>query len=87
LTVAESATVAPATIDAVNGATVTVVTTAGGGGVEVTVILDVPNFPTHVAVIVAEPAAIPVTTPLALTVAAAGLSVDHVTACPFITLP
>jgi hypothetical protein len=88
LTVAESATVAPTTIDAVEGATVTVVTTGGGGGgAEVTVTLEVPNFPAHVAVIVADPAPTPVTTPLALTVAAAALLVDQTTVCPLITLP
>jgi hypothetical protein len=87
LTVAESATVAPTAIDAVGGATVTVVTTGGGGGAEVRVTLEVPNFPAHVAVIAADPAATPVTTPLELTVAAAGLLVDQVTLCPLITLP
>jgi hypothetical protein len=46
----------------------------------------VPDFPAQVAVIVAEPAATPVTTPFAFTVAAA-LSLDHVTVCPLITLP
>jgi hypothetical protein len=76
--------VAPATIDAELGATVTVVTT---GGIAVTVIADVPVFPELVAVIVAEPAATPVTTPLEFTVAAAALLVVHVTVCPVITLP
>jgi hypothetical protein len=47
----------------------------------------VPDFPAQVAVIVAEPAATPVTTPFAFTVAAAALSLDHVTVCPVITLP
>jgi len=76
--------VAPATIDAEVGATVTVVTT---GATAVTVMLDVPDLPEFVAVIVAEPAATPVTTPLEFTVAAAALFVDHVTVCPDITLP
>jgi hypothetical protein len=49
--------------------------------------LEVPDFPELVAVIVAEPAATPVTTPLELTVAAAALFVAHVTVCPLITLP
>jgi hypothetical protein len=49
--------------------------------------LDVPVFPELVAVIVAEPAATPVTTPLEFTVAAAELLVDQVTVCPVITLP
>jgi hypothetical protein len=48
---------------------------------------DVPDFPALVAVIVAEPAATPETTPLEFTVAAAGLVVDQVTVCPDIGLP
>jgi len=76
LTVACRVVVAPATTDADVGATVTVVTT---GGTAVTVMLVVPDFPELVAVIVAEPAAIPVTTPLEFTVAAAALLVDQVT--------
>jgi hypothetical protein len=51
------------------------------------VIVEVPVLPELVAVIVAEPAATPVTTPLAFTVAAAALLVVHVTVCPVITLP
>jgi deoxyribose-phosphate aldolase len=84
LTVAWRVVVVPATIDTDGGATVTVVTT---GGTAVTVMLDVPVFPELVAVIVAEPAATPVTTPLELTVAAAVLLLDQVTVCPVITLP
>jgi len=53
----------------------TVVTT---GGAAVTVIADVPDFPELVALIVAEPAETPETTPLELTVAEA-LLLDHVT--------
>jgi len=53
----------------------------------VTVIADVPLFPELVAVIVAEPAATPVTTPLEFTVATPVLLLDHVTVCPVITLP
>src|SRR5437899_2345974 len=53
----------------------------------VTVIAAVPLCPSLVAVIVAEPAAIPVTRPLALTTAAAVLSLDHVTARPERVLP
>jgi hypothetical protein len=49
--------------------------------------VDVPAFPELVAVIVAEPAATPVTTPLEFTVAAAPLLVDQVTVCPVIALP
>jgi hypothetical protein len=82
-----SPTVAPTFIEAVGGETVTVVTTGTGGGDAVTVTLDVPDFPAQVAVIVADPAATPVTTPLALTVATAELLVDQVTVCPVITLP
>jgi hypothetical protein len=84
LTVATSVVVAPATTDADVGATVTVVTT---GGTAVTVMLEVPVLPELVAVIVAEPAATPVTTPLEFTVAAAALLVDQVTVCPVMTLP
>ena len=65
----------------------TVVTTGGGGGVDVTVTVALPDFPAHIAVIVAEPAATPVTTPLAFTVAAAVLLLDQLTLCPLITLP
>jgi len=87
LTVACRVVVDPATTDADVGATVTVVTTGAGGGPAVTMIADVPNTPELVAVIVAEPAATPVTTPLEFTVVAAALFVDHVTVCPVIALP
>jgi hypothetical protein len=83
-TVACKVVVVPATIEAEGGATVTVVTT---GATAVTVIADVPDLPPHVAVIVAEPAATPETTPLEFTVAAAALLVDQVTVCPVIALP
>ena len=76
-------TVEPATTEADEGVTVTVVTT---GGAAATVIADVPDFPELVAVIVAEPAEIPETTPLELTVADA-LLLDHATVYPDITLP
>jgi hypothetical protein len=79
--------VAPTLTAAVVGETVTVVTTGGGGGVDVTVIVAVPLTPDEAAAIVAEPAAIPLTTPLELTVAAAALSVDHAIVCPVMTLP
>jgi hypothetical protein len=49
--------------------------------------LDVPDFVELVAVIVAEPAATPETTPFEFTVAAAALFVDHATLCPVMTLP
>jgi hypothetical protein len=84
LTVATSGVVAPATTEADVGATVTVVTT---GGTAVTVIADVPLLPEVVAVIVAEPAATPVTRPLEFTVAAAELLVVQVMVCPAMTLP
>jgi hypothetical protein len=71
----------------VGGVTVTVVTTGAGGGGEVTATLAVPDFPAVVAVIVAEPAATPVTTPFELTVAAAGLLVDQAMLWPVITFP
>src|SRR3954465_12669192 len=74
-------------MEAVDGATVTVVTTGGGGGDAVTAMEAVPDFPAHEAVIVADPAATPVTTPLELTVAAAPLLVDQVILCPLITFP
>jgi len=51
------------------------------------VIAEVPDTPELVAVIVAEPAAMPVTTPVEFTVAAAVLFEDHVTVCPGIALP
>ena len=62
----------------------TVVTT---GATAVTVMADVLDLPELVAVIVAEPAATPETTPLAFTVAAVALLVDQVTVCPVIAFP
>src|SRR5437660_1924055 len=53
-----------------------------GGGAGVTVTAAVPLLPSLVAVIVAEPAATAVTSPLPFTVATAVLSLDHVTARP-----
>ena len=52
-----------------------------------TVTVAVPLLPSLAAAIVAEPAAAPITRPLASTVATAGLVVDHVTARPFSALP
>lgn len=78
LTVADSVTVAPTVIDAVDGDTVTVVTIGGGGGAEVTVILADPLLPDDVAVIVADPADTPVTSPFPFTVAYEPLLVDQV---------
>jgi hypothetical protein len=62
--VAVRGVVAPTATLAVVGATVTVAT---GGGV--TVMVDVPVFPSHVAVMIADPVATPVTTPVEETVA------------------
>jgi hypothetical protein len=76
--------VAPDTTEALAGDTITVVTT---GGAAVTVIVAAPVLPEDVAVIVAEPAATAVTTPLALTVAIEALLVDQVTVCPVIVFP
>jgi hypothetical protein len=59
----------------------------GGGGRAVTVIADVPLRPSLVAVIVAEPPATPVTSPLEETVATTTLDVDHVTTRPVSTFP
>ena len=84
MTVADNETAAPTAIDAVEGDTMIVVAT---GGADATVTLEAPDCPEHVAVIVADPVATPVTAPPALTVALAALLVDHVTLCPLITLP
>jgi hypothetical protein len=70
--------VAPTAIEADGGETVTVATTGGGGAV--TVIVELPDFPDVVAVMLADPPATPVTTPLALTVAVAALFVDQLMA-------
>src|SRR6185369_2786579 len=59
----------------------------GGGGAAVTVTDAVPVLPDDVAVIVAVPAATPVTTPLLFTVAAMALLVVHVIICPVIVAP
>src|SRR5438876_2753121 len=53
----------------------------------VTVMADVPLCPSLVAVIVADPAATPVTSPLPLTVAPAVLPLLHVTTRPDSVLP
>src|SRR3989475_5444046 len=67
---------------AVAGLTVTVAT-----GTFVTVTVAVPLCPSLVAVIVADPAATPVTNPLGLTVAAAALLVAQVTTRPLRAVP
>ncbi len=73
---------APTAIVAVAGLTVTEAT-----GTIVTVITAVPFLPSLVAVIVAEPAATPVTRPLVLTRAIAVLLLAHVTTRPLKILP
>ena len=82
--VAVSCTVAFVKMLAVAGATVTVAT--GTGVAVVTVIVEAPLCPSLVAVIVAEPAATPVTSPLGLTVAAE-LLLDHAMPRPVRMLP
>src|SRR5438876_733281 len=67
------------------GATYTAGPLEGGGAV--TVIAAVPLFPSLVAVIVAAPAATPVTNPLVLTVATVVLLLTHVTVRPVRGVP
>src|SRR5207245_7731970 len=80
--VAVSCNLAPTKMLATAGVTVTVAT-----GAFVTLMTDVPFFPSLVAVIVAEPAATPVTNPLVLTVATAVLLLTHVTVRPVRGVP
>ena len=87
LTIADSATVVPTTTDGVAGVMVTVVTTGVGGGDALTLTLAVPAFPELVAVIVAVPGPIPVTTPTELTIAIPGLLVDHTISWSDMTFP
>jgi len=75
--VAASCTACPADTLADAGLTATDAT-----GTTVMVIADVPLFVSLVAVIVAEPAAAPVTSPLTFTVATPGLLLAHVTVRP-----
>src|SRR5438552_6627287 len=77
LGVAVSCTVWPACTDAEAGVTSTAAT-----GTWVTVMDEVPLFPSLVAVIVAVPGVTPETRPLLLTVATAVLELDHVTVRP-----
>ena len=77
-----SCTVWPACTDAEGGVTSTVAT-----GTFVTLIDEVPLFPSLVAVIVAEPGVTPDTSPLLLTVATAMLELDHVTVRPESAVP
>jgi hypothetical protein len=80
--VAVSWTAWPACTLAVAGLTVTAAT-----GTLVTVIAAVPLWPSLVAVIVAEPATTPLTSPLAFTVATEVLLLDHVIVRPVSGLP
>src|SRR5436309_3536725 len=80
--VAVSCNVTPTKMLATAGVTVTVAT-----GAFVTLMTDVPFFPSLVAVIVAEPAATPATNPLVLTVATAVLLLTHVTVRPVRGVP
>ena len=82
LGVAVSCTVCPATTLAGDGLTVTEAT-----GMFVTVMVAVPFCPSLVAVIVADPTAIPVTLPLTSTAANEALLLDHVTTRPVSGLP
>jgi hypothetical protein len=81
--VAVSCTVCPTLTLGVEGETLTEAT---GTVTAVTLTEAVPLFPSLVAVIVAEPAATPVTTPLDETVATPVLELDHVTVRPVNTL-
>jgi hypothetical protein len=83
--VTASCTVPPTATLVDAGDTLTVAT--GATGATVTVVADVPLFPSLVAVIVAEPAATPVTRPLVFTVATAALLLLHVTTRPVKALP
>jgi hypothetical protein len=82
LVMALSWTVPPAVTLADGGVTVTDFTGTG-----VTLIDALPDFPSLVAVIVADPAATAATTPLAETVATPGVLLDHVTVRPVSVLP
>src|SRR6266566_395335 len=82
LGVAVSCTVCPAVTVGDAGLTVTDAT-----GTLVTVIADVPVFPSLVAVIVAEPATTPLTRPLAFTLATDVLLLDQVTTRPASGVP
>src|SRR5690349_301538 len=84
LGVAVNCTVWPAATDADAGLTVTLAT---GTVTAVTVIADEPLLPSEVAVIVAEPAATPVTRPLPLTVATDVVPLAHVIVRPVSALP
>jgi len=77
---ATSCRVRPVTMLAADGPTVTEATGAGGG--VVTVMVEVPFLPSLVAVIVADPAAAPATSPLPFTAATLVFELPHVTVRP-----
>src|SRR5205823_6688859 len=77
LTLAASCTVPPTGRLAEGG-----LTTIEATGTRITVMVEVALFPSLVAVMVVEPAATPVTKPVALTVATAGAVLAHVTTRP-----
>src|SRR5207247_8474348 len=83
--VAVSCTVPPTSTLGAAGLTVTVATGRGAGAA--TVASTLPLLPSQVAVIVAAPAAIPVTRPVLLTVATAGTLLVHVRVRPVMALP
>src|SRR5713101_4963198 len=85
LVVAVNCTVDPTATDAGAGLTVTVAT--GGGVAAVTVIVAVPLWLSLVAVIVADPAATPDTSPLLFAVAMPVALLDQVIVRPVRTLP
>ena len=85
LVVATRRTPWPIVSDALAGVTSTEAT--GAGGADVTVIAALPDFPSLVAVTVAEPAATADTKPALSTVAIAGSLVVQLTARPLSVLP
>ena len=79
-----SCPVVPTAIDAVDGVTDTE-PTAGVPGVTLTSVE--PDLPSLVAIIMAEPAVLPITTPSVVTVATAAFEEDQVTVRPASTFP
>lgn len=80
--VAWSETVEPTSTDGLDGVMLIVLTVPPPGDDDVTVMADVADFPPLDAVIVAEPAATPVTLPVWLTVATALFDDDHAIVAP-----
>ena len=78
LTDAASETVAPGTMFALFGVTVTEPTCAGAVGVLFTVTATAPLLPPLVAVTIADPGEIPVTRPVAFTLTMSGAELDQV---------